>query len=275
MKESICKNCGTVFTHYPSDDRRYCSKSCYASHQKIWERTPTCNGGVTKGFTGRQHSEETKQRISASCKGKGRPTLPLIILKCKNCKEEFKVKRFKAERQFCSKKCQYEFIRTEKYCPVCNKLFYSSSLNTCSAKCRGMLQRSRVNKNCIQCGGDFQVIKKRESSAKFCCKDCKDIFQSGENNPAYVHGESNYPYPKEFSNGFKEKIRNKFNRKCFICGIDEDDCKFKLSVHHIDYNKDNCDEDNLVPLCRHCHSKTNSNRTYWEKVINISRGKIE
>lgn len=37
-----------------------------------------------------------------------------------------------------------------------------------------------------------------------------------------------------------------------------------LTVHHIDYDKYNCNEQNLITLCRSCHPKTNFNRDYWK-----------
>ena len=39
--------------------------------------------------------------------------------------------------------------------------------------------------------------------------------------------------------------------------------KKEYHVHHIDYNKNNCDPKNLITLCNNCHSKTNTNRKYW------------
>lgn len=174
--------------------------------------------------------------------------------------------------------CEYCGKETEQYPKKYNK--YKNHF--CSPECRVKSQIGRLSPKkerytvaCDFCGKEIERVKSTIYNKNFCSLKCKGVYFSGENHPFFNGWSSLKGYPEEFSNGFKEKIRNKFNRKCFICGIDEDDCKFKLSVHHIDYNKDNCDEDNLVPLCRHCHSKTNSNRTYWEKVINISRGKIE
>ena len=42
-----------------------------------------------------------------------------------------------------------------------------------------------------------------------------------------------------------------------------------MSIHHIDYNKLNNDEDNLISLCRKCHLKTNKkiNRNYYYKYF--------
>lgn len=75
----------------------------------------------------------------------------------------------------------------------------------------------------------------------------------------------------------REHIREKYDRKCFICGLPEFENKFKngkqvkLSVHHVDYNKQcDCDgtECRLVPLCIEHHGQTTSgDREMWEEII--------
>ena len=70
------------------------------------------------------------------------------------------------------------------------------------------------------------------------------------------------PYCNKFNDKLKEKIRNKYNRKCFICGKDEKNNKYRLSVHHVDMNKMcGCDDNEciLVPLCMACHRKVHTN----------------
>lgn len=47
-----------------------------------------------------------------------------------------------------------------------------------------------------------------------------------------------------------------------------------LSIHHIDYNKENCSESNLITLCNQCHARTNYNRDYWQKHYDNSINKI-
>ena len=74
-------------------------------------------------------------------------------------------------------------------------------------------------------------------------------------------------YCKLFNNKFKEKIRNKFHNKCYLCGKEQGNRK--LSVHHVNYNK-NCLCGQLcefIPLCQGCHVKTNYNRQIWENLI--------
>jgi len=36
-----------------------------------------------------------------------------------------------------------------------------------------------------------------------------------------------------------------------------------LQIHHIDYNKEKCNEDNLITLCCQCNSDANFNKDYW------------
>lgn len=92
----------------------------------------------------------------------------------------------------------------------------------------------------------------------------------GENHPNWKGGISFEPYCNKFNNQLKEQIRDKFDRKCFLCGKREKDSKSKLHVHHTDYNKgQGCGYNwSLIPLCRSCHMKTNSNRYYWFNLLN-------
>ena len=87
----------------------------------------------------------------------------------------------------------------------------------------------------------------------------------GENNRLWQGGISFEPYCHKFNNNMKERVRNKHNRTCFLCGEKENEQK--LCVHHVDYHKkQGCGEHEwrLVPLCRGCHARTNTNREQWE-----------
>lgn len=46
---------------------------------------------------------------------------------------------------------------------------------------------------------------------------------------------------------------------------------FSNQVHHIDYNKLNCNPNNLITLCKSCHMKTNFNREYWLDYFNLNQ----
>lgn len=64
-------------------------------------------------------------------------------------------------------------------------------------------------------------------------------------------------YCENFDEACRERIREKYNRLCYICNDNEENNGQKLSVHHVDQNKNQgCDGVlwKLVPLCRKCHS---------------------
>ena len=89
---------------------------------------------------------------------------------------------------------------------------------------------------------------------------------SGENHWNWMGGKSYEPYNLEWTDDLKESIRKRDLYICQICGItqDEMDGRFKkLDIHHIDYDKQNLNPENLISLCRSCHTKTSFNRNYW------------
>ena len=85
----------------------------------------------------------------------------------------------------------------------------------------------------------------------------------GERNPNWKGGVKFLPYPPEFNYKLKERIKTRDGHKCVLCAS-EGDKLGRLSVHHIDYDKNNCDEGNLVTLCLPCNSSVNSGREYWK-----------
>ncbi|MEK6882153.1 MAG: HNH endonuclease signature motif containing protein [Nanoarchaeota archaeon] len=91
----------------------------------------------------------------------------------------------------------------------------------------------------------------------------------GEKCHLWRGGISFEPYGLEFNEDLKEVIRNRDRRKCQICKKTELECKEKLSIHHIDYDKKNNDPKNLISLCRNCHMKSNFNRKNWKKLLEL------
>ena len=87
---------------------------------------------------------------------------------------------------------------------------------------------------------------------------------SGEKSPVWKGGISFLPYPPEFNNKLKHKIRKRDDFTCQLCGIKN---YLGQAVHHIDYEKNNCDPLNLITLCISCNVKVNKNRNFWENYF--------
>jgi hypothetical protein len=92
----------------------------------------------------------------------------------------------------------------------------------------------------------------------------------GDKHWNWQGGISARKYCYRFNITYKRKIRARFGNVCFLCGKTQIENGEKLSVHHVNYNK-NCGCDNTkcicVPLCKSCHTKTNGHREYWYKKI--------
>ena len=95
----------------------------------------------------------------------------------------------------------------------------------------------------------------------------------GEKNPNWRGGKYKEKYSYIFNQQLKDIIRTQYNFICQMCGKPELECKKRLSIHHIDYDKQNNNTKNLIPLCTKCHMKTNKkiDKAYW---INFFTNKV-
>lgn len=83
----------------------------------------------------------------------------------------------------------------------------------------------------------------------------------GKDNPNWNGGSSFLPYSVDWTQTLKRSIRERDKYTCQLCGKKQTEKTF--CVHHIDYDKKNCNPNNLITLCRSCHNKTNSKHDYW------------
>jgi 5-methylcytosine-specific restriction endonuclease McrA len=88
--------------------------------------------------------------------------------------------------------------------------------------------------------------------------------QRGENSHCWKGGVSYFPYSVDWTDDLKRAIRKRDEYTCQLCGKEPAIC-----VHHIDYNKKNCNPDSLITHCENCHSKTNFDREKWLEYFNL------
>lgn len=72
-------------------------------------------------------------------------------------------------------------------------------------------------------------------------------------------------YSVDWTKTLRLSIKERDRFVCQICNDRQMDISF--SVHHIDYDKKNCNPTNLMTLCKTCHTKTNHNRKYWQTLL--------
>lgn len=117
--------------------------------------------------------------------------------------------------------------------------------------------------SCEWCRTEFEVPYLRRR-VKFCAKTCEFAWRRSwmrnRGNPNWMGGISHLPYPHDWPRisrkAMKRDLRKCWNPEC------EKTC-VHLTVHHIDYNKSNCDPANLITLCSACNSKANYRRETW------------
>ena len=178
-----------------------------------------------------------------------------------------------------------------KRCKKCNGL-YNNAMQDKKGKLNPNYKHGGKTK-CLDCE---KTINYPYSRCKSCAaknlwslKEYKDSrTMKGINNPMFGKkhtkeskskmsikaGGSGIPgdygdYGFEFNEELKKQIRKRDNYTCQNCLITEEEHIMvfgrKLSIHHIDYDKQNNFENNLISLCCSCHSRTNHNRDYWRK----------
>jgi hypothetical protein len=125
---------------------------------------------------------------------------------------------------------------------------------------------------CIDCKIQLKNIYSKR------CHKCNTIFWrlNPSKHPAYIHGKCREPYAFGFTRKLKESIRKRDNHICQLCNkkIIHNTKEYFLAIHHIDYNKKNCKETNLISLCGGCNSKVNYDRNKWMKYFKILIKKI-
>jgi len=112
------------------------------------------------------------------------------------------------------------------------------------AYCRQILNKMAV---------DGEIVKK--------CGRSHHSYHIAESPKTFSSSREKYKpvgYCDKFDDERRESVRNKYDRRCFICNAHEDAFAKRLSVHHVDRNRDQgCNEVDwkLVPLCASCHAQ--------------------
>jgi hypothetical protein len=101
------------------------------------------------------------------------------------------------------------------------------------------------------------------------CPTCAKLNRFGSGNPSWKGGISCEPYcPVWTDREFKNDIKERDDYKC-----QNPDCwktTNKLVLHHIDYDKKNCNPNNLITVCNSCNIRANKDRewhTAWYQAI--------
>ncbi len=242
--EKQCEVCKSNYTTR-RDTSRFCSKKCHGEYKSIFligNKNYNWKGVSIEQvclFCKKVFKRPIKQIFcSRECTGKYKSVFlvgenspgykfDMVMNTCVTCNKELTRKQTKNRQKFCSRECYYK--NQSKVLTGVKQPHYLGENNP------------NFGNHCLQ----------------------------GKNNPNWKNGLSNLPYAIEFNEELKAKIRKRDNYICQNkeCNMIEEEhliCYgFNLSIHHIDYNKMNSDEKNLIVLCFQFNGRANSNRDYW------------
>ena len=307
-KETICATCGKPFYAPASKKARYCSKECSPVGKSITKACVVC--GKTFDVT---RSKYGKEYCSLSCRGKAQQSR--VKKTCEACGTEFEVKTSSGGQRTCSINCGGMLNRKEwlkKVCVVCNKPFevYPSRTDAqcCSNECANIIRAENIKRRtmveCEQCGQEFEETNSHADRRRFCSSECRsqsDIYRKersdrvvGELNPMWNGGFSRhndgYIYKHVNNHPFAGKNNYVFEHRLVIeekMRVEAPNHQFminvfgipylrpEIEVHHIDMNRGNNDESNLLAVTNSTHKNIHAGNkpnpgTYWpENVTNF------
>ena len=173
-------------------------------------------------------------------------------------------------------------------CKNCGKMFERpiklinhnrkrGSDNYCSISCANSDRKHVSTYIEVICGYCNKIIKRKPSSVKrnksgyyFCCQEHKTLALRTGNFEGLAPSHYYTTNGGEW-NIIRKRILGVYNSSCYRCGYNE--LEYCIDIHHIDHNKDNNSDENLVALCCNCHQRIHRGRLdsdNFEKV-NINK----
>lgn len=251
-----CETCGKV---NETVNGKYCSRKCYTTARRtgIFRTAPrkpcvVCGAEII--------ATQKKRCCSIECllieKRKGRDRV------CEYCKKEYTAPRQKANKRFCSDGCRRKGRKPGAIkCQMCGVLFSFLKKANGQAKWYRTMPNNTIKCCSLECATSYtSVLRTGRPIHKL----------RGENNPRKVAVTHNRGVEwRERA----DKVRERDQHKCTKCGIGEKEHRIKyaghnLDVHHItpkSHTKAGDDSErfeNLVTLCKSCHTKADMQ---WRK----------
>lgn len=164
-------------------------------------------------------------------------------------------------------------IRSEKMRISHNQLEYRTKMQTIAKIVQNRPEVKEFRKICmlrpeyremhrLLMLGDKNPMQRVENREKI------RLSKLGFKNHLWRGGRSNEPYGLEFNEFLKSQIRDRDDHLCQMpdCYLSENGKKHP--VHHIDYDKKNSRQENLITLCHSHHTQTSSgDRDHWTELF--------
>lgn len=283
----VCDKCGSSFNRRPDGHRLSLKKWGISLCSKCSSKA---KGEKNKG---KKRSDEFCKSIKERAIKRHSVSHPKLTRECQYCKKTYEISYGRRNKnKFCSKSCSDKVnlvknhskdSRVLQICEICSKEFKSySERRTCSKKCFAkIMEKERLGENnpnwknneelsqsiCPTCNKKFSYVRNgvhKNAKKIFCSLGCRRKINTRTNTEVLRKQQ----YPKEYRY-IRDEILEEYSHSCFFCGTKEkpDDINTRPEVHHIDYDRKNNQKENLICLCKRCHTMAHYNRTFWENVF--------
>lgn len=256
LEKRICGECNNEFDVDKKSKKKFCCSIC----------AQTNNGKRNKG---RKHTEESKQKQRNVCSGEKNPMYKKTIYDVWVDKFGKEIADQKLEQYKANKKGKHF---KDKWIEELGEIEGLKKWEKFKIKKReSMLGEKNPFFNKKHKPESLAIISEKSSIGNTGEKNPmfgKGYKIKGEKNGSWFGGISLIEYGPDWTDQLRNNIRKRDNFICVICG------KHGYEVHHIDYNKHNNLEENLITLCRSDHAKTGFNRESWMEYFKIIIDKI-
>lgn len=154
------------------------------------------------------------------------------------------------------------FKRTEQHNKNISKALTNKKRLPFSKEWREKLSKSHKGWKGYWLGKKISEETKRKMSKTAMILGLQPPHPFGEKHWNWQGGRSFEPYSVDWRETLRRSIRERDHYICQKCS------QYGNVVHHIDYNKQNCNPDNLITLCGRCNTKVNAHRNYWKNYFN-------
>jgi hypothetical protein len=145
--------------------------------------------------------------------------------------------------------------KTEHSCVNCKKL--TKNPKFCSRSCAASYNNKYKKKTisyCLNC-----KIELKNNRKKYCNHNCRELYRYNDFIQKWKNGLKQGTSGEGTSTYIRKYLFNKYNNKCQNCSWGKTNPttgKIPLSIHHINGNWIDNNENNLKLLCPNCHSLT-------------------
>jgi hypothetical protein len=232
--EKVCKNCNVIFLAR-QESIKYCSRKCYwiwKKWEKHWPLSEKTKEKIRIKSKLHRHTDETKKKISEAWKWKIH-SLELIA------------------KQQESRKWYRHSQETKDKISKSNK--WKNSWRKFSKE---TIEKFKNRKPPM-------LWKKHSEESRLKMSNSRTWKYSWEKSWNWQGGISFEQYSVDWTETLRRSIRERDWYVCQMPWCNKQQWDVVHHIHHIDYNKHNCDPSNLITLCISCHMKTNFNRSWW------------